>query len=324
VKYVLIALLFFILGGAAGYFYSADKHSNAIEKSQVGTELHKGQRAFTNQLLACKLPTEINKSSIPTKNRVIDYIQSAKKRHLLEEASFYFKDLTSGSWYAYNEDAVYIPASLLKVPVMITLLKQASIHPKLLEKKILYGMDEKDNNQTQNIKPRLPLEHGKEYTINELIERMIIFSDNNALALLSPELDKHMYEDTFRDVALKTPPPIRDLATISVKQLVTFITILYDDSYLDTAMSNKALDILTRSDFKGMAKVLPRSLLVAHKFGELQTDVGKIQLHDCGIVYYPHHPYLLCIMTRGENFDNLENVIGTISTIVYKSKKNHN
>jgi len=28
-----------------------------------------------------------------------------------------------------------------------------------------------------------------------------------------------------------------------------------------------------------------------------------VQLHDCGIVYYPETPYLLCVMTKGWNFE---------------------
>jgi hypothetical protein len=63
---------------------------------------------------------------------------------------------------------------------------------------------------------------------------------------------------------------------------------------------------------------LPKSLAVAHKFGERELPNGIKQLHDCGIVYLPKHPYLLCIMTRGTDYDRLSTVISTISKKIYE------
>jgi hypothetical protein len=42
------------------------------------------------------------------------------------------------------------------------------------------------------------------------------------------------------------------------------------------------------------------------------------QLHDCGIIYYPGNPYLLCVMTRGTDWSALEKTIQTISAMTYK------
>ena len=66
------------------------------------------------------------------------------------------------------------------------------------------------------------------------------------------------------------------------------------------------------------AGLLPKNIIVAHKFGE-SGELGKeVQLHDCGIVYSPQHPYLICVMTKGKDFKNLENVIRSISKIAYE------
>ena len=66
---------------------------------------------------------------------------------------------------------------------------------------------------------------------------------------------------------------------------------------------------------------MPSDIQIAHKFGERGiARVGKPeqkQLHDCGIVYYPKRPYLLCVMTRGEDFDKQARIIQDISKIVY-------
>jgi beta-lactamase class A len=63
---------------------------------------------------------------------------------------------------------------------------------------------------------------------------------------------------------------------------------------------------------------VPAGIPVAHKFGETGQVGGERQLHDCGIVYYPNSPYILCIMTRGNNFEELPNIIKQISSEVYK------
>ncbi len=57
---------------------------------------------------------------------------------------------------------------------------------------------------------------------------------------------------------------------------------------------------------------------VSHKFGEAGTGNVERQLHDCGIVYFPDHPYLACIMTRGKDTDELKKSIVDISRFIYE------
>jgi hypothetical protein len=64
------------------------------------------------------------------------------------------------------------------------------------------------------------------------------------------------------------------------------------------------------------------STAVAHKFGEhtSQLSDGTVvsrELHDCGVIYFPGKPYLLCVMTKGSDFPTLAGVISTISRIAY-------
>ena len=88
-------------------------------------------------------------------------------------------------------------------------------------------------------------------------------------------------------------------------------------------MSEKALELLSKSTFKeGLVSGTLDGVAVAHKFGErtnqLQdgTDLNK-ELHDCGIIYYPGDPYLLCVMTRGSDFPKLQSAISTVSHLAY-------
>ena len=62
--------------------------------------------------------------------------------------------------------------------------------------------------------------------------------------------------------------------------------------------------------------------MVAHKFGERgiigQDGIEQKQLHDCGIIYYPNHPYILCVMTRGYKLAELEEIVRTVSKNIYQ------
>lgn len=85
-------------------------------------------------------------------------------------------------------------------------------------------------------------------------------------------------------------------------------------------MSEKALELLSRSSFnKGFVAGLPKGVVVAHKFGERGGLKNNLkQFHECGIIYFPENPYLLCVMTLGENEDNLIDLIKTVSSKVYQ------
>ena len=87
-------------------------------------------------------------------------------------------------------------------------------------------------------------------------------------------------------------------------------------------MSEKALKILNNAILENSRLVagLPSDVKISHKFGEREAKENGVtiqQLHDCGIVYYPKYPYLICIMTKGKDFNKLSGVIADISKIVY-------
>jgi beta-lactamase class A len=89
-------------------------------------------------------------------------------------------------------------------------------------------------------------------------------------------------------------------------------------------MSNQALALLSRADFNyGIKQAIPSSIEVAEKFGErsvIDSRSGRVfsrELHDCGLVYYPDHPYLLCVMTEGPDFNELLATIREISAAAY-------
>jgi len=246
------------------------------------------------------------------------YIKDKVSKNEIKSASVYYRDLNNGPWIGVNERAEYAPASLLKVPVLMAFFKEAEDDPTILQKKVEFKNH--PNAISQNYKPKKLLKFGEKYSIEDLLEQMIVQSDNNALLTLVDAIDIRKINRVSDDLGVKSPPEdSSEDAYISVKSYASFFRVLYNASYLSKDYSEKALEYMTREGFyDGIAKGLPKGITVANKFGERKTDEFQ-QLHDCGIVYYPKKPYLVCIMTRGDDFSKLSTTIGDISKMIYTS-----
>ena len=233
--------------------------------------------------------------------------------------SIYFRDLNNGPWFGIREDDSFTPGSLLKVPLMIAYLKELRSNPQLFEKTLIFE-DSMDANTLEYFTSSQSIQRGKAYPVSELVARTIVYSDNNAATLLLRELDREKLLQTYEELGIIIPGYRTIEESMPLKRYATLFRMLYNASYLDRDFSEKALELLSKTEFKrGIVASVPTEIPVAHKFGErsLAGQNGPHQLHDCGIVYYPGHPYLLCIMTQGEDLDTLAGVIEDAAKLVY-------
>ncbi len=221
-----------------------------------------------------------------------------------------------------NEKEEFSPASLLKLPVMIAVLREAEKNPDFFNKSIEFktadfaGVSEEAG---------FPKQDGKFYTIDELITHMIAYSDNAATLLLHQYVGEKEVKEV-EDFLHQHVPEDGTASTnfISVKNYAAAFRVLYNCSYLGKEMSEKALAYLAQSHYKsGIRAALPDSVPLAHKYGIRDNsdvngkEVKGYQLHHFGIVYYPAKPYLLGIMTRGGEKAIKEKVIEDLSRITF-------
>ncbi len=151
---------------------------------------------------------------------------------------------------------------------------------------------------------------------------MIQYSDNNAMDLLIEHIGADAIGNVYSNMEITQPSSTAD--ALSPKTFAAFFRVLYSATYLNPAMSQKAMELLSYSDFaEGIEAGVPANITVASKFGERnfidQTQGPAKELHDCGVVYHPLHPYLICVMTRGSDFLRLEGVIRDISALAWGS-----
>lgn len=294
--------------------------------SNESSDLQEFQENYTfiNPLLSCG-DTELSRATKATadaiEENIFQYIAAEKYSGYITNASVYYRDLKGGPWALINGDLQSTPGSLLKVPLVLSIYRHAEKEPGFFTRKIEFK-DMQDETGRQTFKPDESITYGKTYTVADLVTHAIKNSDNNASLLLSRFLSPVEMVEAFKKLGIKTPDPsdTNGEYTMDVRTYASFFRILYNASYLDRESSEYLLSILAQSPFtQGIVGGVPKGVSVSHKFGEAKFTDGRAQLHDCGIVYKPEHPYLLCVMTQGTNVDLLSEAIRNISRITYET-----
>ena len=315
---IIFSISLFVLGIAVGFFTNVATKTSEVNEN--ASELRLGVDGLTNPLLECEIGGDtIASRKLDFTPQLINFVDTLKESKSIENVGVYFRDLNNGPIVGINQGASFAPASLLKVPVLIAYLHWAEKTPSVLDEKIVFSAPVNVGYQ-QQFAPMVPLEVGKTYSAKELLETMIKYSDNQALVLLFKRLPKEYQDDLYQllgvDPKLITDPT----ATLTVRQYSIFFRILFNASFLSRAHYEYALDLLTQTSFTdGLRAGVPAKVLVSHKFGERKIGDDVQQFHDCGIVYYPKHPYLLCVMTRGNNVPDLVESIQKVSDFVYQT-----
>lgn len=291
-----------------------DRHKS--EKSQI--QRMNSQFAFINPLLECEVYPEISSTLTPFEDKLDRYIESVLTNGRVSDVSVYYRDLVNGPWIGINEEKKFSPASLLKVPLMMSILHMSDQNPSFLEQEFTFQSTQ-DNHKSQLIPPEKVMEVGKNYSVSQLLERMIMYSDNDAANVLALSIPQAEFFRPYNELGLPAPRMNSGEYFITVVDYASFFRVLYNSTYLDREESERALSLLSTTAFKkGLVAGVPENIRVSHKFGERQwEDSNEQQLHDCGIIYHPVRPYILCVMTKGKDTERLTEVTRSISKISY-------
>jgi beta-lactamase class A len=210
---------------------------------------------------------------------------------------------------------------------MMAYFKWAETNPLVLRKTLTYKGTENQAEEQKHIKPLAELQPGKRYTVNDLIFRMIAYDDTSAYSLLSANLPPGRLDRIFKDLNVEYDPhKDKEEDSLSLSAFAGLYRVLYNASYLNEEMSEKALRYLSKSTFRdGMASGIPQNIELAGKHGERTEAVTKngeedelYQLHEFGIIYHPNRPFLVGIMVRGNDFNKLMKVVRDITRLVYE------
>jgi beta-lactamase class A len=298
--------------------YASSKNSAQVQKS---LRLPNSDYPLINPLLLCSTDNQSMNEDKKIESTIKNFVNQHISQKLAEDMSVYLINYTTGQWAGVNENVRYDPASMLKVPIMIAYYKDAEKDPTVLDKQISFNGD--DQNSGEYFKSAQDITAGTSYTTDTLIRSMIVNSDNTAAVLLQNSIDQTDLFDTFTDLGLPIPSEGANVEYMSAKSYASFFRILYNSTYLNDEYSEKALTLLSQTTGPGIKAGVPAGVTVSEKFGERSVydtsgNVLDRELHACGIVYKTGSPYLLCIMSKGQNFDSMAKNISDLSTLVYQ------
>jgi len=323
IKSVAVYSVAFLIFGVLSTWFVLEKTTfiNKEIKSSRVLRLNQTDFPLINPILLCSTDGNPVDEDKKLESLVINFIDKRKSEGKLQDMSVYFVNYKMSNWVGVNENDKYDPASMLKVPTMIAYYKYAENNPNILSETTSFEGD--DQNTGKYFQSKNNIKEGKSYRIEELINNMILNSDNTAGVLLGNYIAKNNLFNIYTDMRVPVPSTNSNVDYMSAKIYAYFFRILYNGSYLTRPYSEKSLDLLTKADFPAIRAGVPVETSVAQKFGErsMYDDKGSLinrELHDCGYVYKKDSPYLLCVMSRGRDFEVMRKNIEDLSRLVYE------
>ena len=239
-------------------------------------------------------------------NEILEVLGNEKDNYAV-----FIKDLVTGQSYELNEETNFPPASIYKVALATIIL--SDIDRGNLSLSDVYLVTEKQ--KTYETDPLAKREGNYNITIEELIEYLIVYSDNTAMTTLEHrtggvyELQDRMSEELGIDGITRIPHKT------SAKAVGDIFEGLYNEEYLtretNEILMNHLKNVAPWFNNRIVAGV-PDDIEVAHKIGNL-SDVHE----DAGIVYSEERDYILVVLNDNIVISEAAETIEEISRVTY-------
>jgi len=261
------------------------------QSSSKGTNkvVQKEEYLFLSKRIFAENQNDILISFVPLRSAIRQYVEQQK-----DEIGVYFEYLPSGNSIGANDQLEVPIVSLVKIPIVMGVYKE--IEKGRIKKDDLLTI--KEENLDKKFGSLWKKGVGYQITVNEAIRLTLVESDNTASSLLLSLVPVSI--DTVFD-NLDIPKETKGkYHIVSPKSYSSIFRSLYLSSYLSQQSSNEILTILTQTIFNDKIAALPsKEIKVAHKIGVLNSINSEEHIYtDCGIVYVPSRPYVLCIFVN--------------------------
>jgi len=282
-----------------------------VLKDNKPAETKTPQYPYLAKRIQTDIRNEIQVNFSELRSRLTEYIK--KQEGGGSNISYYFEYLPTGVSININERNESIAASLMKLPVVMNLYKQAELGNIDLDKTV------KLKKEWLNSEYGTLYKKGEGYpvTLREAAQLTLKDSDNTALLLIwdqikpltsKPEHDALNYLDIDYDIVAG------DRAQVGAMSYSSITKCLYFACFNNEADSQQMLVYLTESSFNNrLTKYIKGKVEVAHKIGTFNTQYQS----DCGIVYLENKNYSLCIMVKGSDPKSSEE-IAELSRMTYE------
>lgn len=280
-KTIYSVLLVVFLLGATAYF--------SFKAWEEYTEVKRKQRGLERQRIIWKALEEDIKKQLS---------------NFSGTAGIVIKDLGTGRQILINTDEPFASASLVKIPIMLACFYAANEGKISLDEKLtLKATDRVPGLGTLKYAPA-----GAKFTVEKLIELMIVESDNTAANVLIDRLGFAYLNNCFKKLGLKNTNISRKIMDFKERKegrenfttssdTAFLLEGVYNHRLINETYSRMGLELLKNQKIRDRIPAkLPVSIVVAHKTG-LENGV----CHDAGIVFTSRGDLLICILTKHKN-----------------------
>jgi beta-lactamase class A len=223
----------------------------------------------------------------------------------------YYEYLPTGVSVGVNSTQEFYSASLFKLPVVMAYFKH-----------------KEKNNIQEDIKVKLTNSMidprfgnlwirgaGYEIGLDEAAKLALTDSDNTAVNALGPYITSSDFDDVYNAIDIDLNLTSNGVIS-TAKSYSSILKSLFFSALLTKDDSERILSFLTESKFNDkLVAGIPSGVTVAHKIGVYEVGNDK-SYSDCGIVYVPNRPYMLCMISKSDEQTARERM-KEISSVVY-------
>jgi len=284
VRFLLVACIVLLFGNVA-WFVHARSEKPAAAASAAG-ELAGRYPLLSGSVLDGTPNNDILINFVPLRKNLEQRFAAVNAKK-----SFYFEYLPDGTSIRVGADQQLVAASLIKVPLAMNLYKAAELGRIDLDKKVTVSAEELDD-AFGDLYKKGP---GFTLTLREAAKHMLIDSDNTATHVVFNQVKNLLSYDEQSLARLDIEQNTENgQAVITARSYSSVLKGLYFSAYLNNDGSQELLGYLAKSAATNrLTQRLPSDVPVAHKIGVYNANWAE---SDCGIVYAPKRPYIICAM----------------------------
>ncbi|MGX9706191.1 serine hydrolase [Laceyella tengchongensis] len=265
-----------------------------------------------------------------TVNRLIQNLEHWKSR-AVGNWGVWIEDLTSATTWAWNETKSFYAASIIKVPIMVAVYKQAFLGRLALADEIILTAEDQvgGTGVLQHLSPGLRL------SVQDLTTLMIIQSDNTAtnilIDLLGTETIREtmdelgMRQSTFHNKLMIVPAAPAGLNMITAADVARCFRHIAQGKVVSQHASRQMVEILKKQQLRDC---LPTGLPSQHgdiigwlPEWELAHKTGMVTrtLHDAGILFTKSRAVVMVALSEECEYEQAQQQMKQLARLVYEA-----
>ena len=228
------------------------------------------------------------------------------------KVSLYYRPLSGGKAVCHNADMPLVAASIIKIPVMIEAFRRFESGE--MDRNAIHVLREEEKKPSCGALNRMHA--GLEVTMRDLVDLMIVLSDNTATNILIDYLGVDAVNETLRKHGATVTTLCRKLFdtsgikaglrnTICAGEIGMLLEKMAKGELVSPEADAEMVDILKNQKLNGKFPFFlkPRGIKCAHKTGEDDNTT-----HDAAIVF-TEKPFVLCMFSNETDVPQFERVM---------------